>query len=558
MMGPKRQQLILALSASIGLLVFARYLVFAASLAASGRHAAAIGFLLVAGLSAHCVVIAALLAHEGAAARLIDAVMQRHGAALSWLLCAIIAIPVLLFTVPDGWDEARHISYGMFLRGHAVSGELLTWLVVRSPLASFLSAIVFPYTQLINPLLLAGLVGVMIAWCRRYSHSCMVVFALILFVANNHFMHAIWAVMGELPGALFLVSAFYLLARQKFALCAACFALAVLARWNLAPFAVIGVIFAATRISLPKAALMAAIGGAIFLLWLLHAWYFVGPPIQLLRDYAVHAHEFTDGSGLRPGVRPTILGRLEFYGAAYFYQTLPALLAIPMSLFVRRTAEPRATGELFRFWLPGSLIVYFGFIACTGGFYPRLAVVTLPLSLMLLAEVTWAAWHHHRISPGMLLPLLLALLPIGAATGVQNYDVVESIGRKILVPPPLPLKLAEAVRQHTTKRDLIVMPQFYKITRQSAGRHLRVHMRRDIVFFDDPTNPSFELMFERSLEDEIRDFGPRVGLFLDELPRGAFYLLPAQYRDQLDPATIIMEEEGWLLGRLDSGAATDS
>src|SRR5690606_2809574 len=119
MMGPKRQQLILALSASIGLLVFARYLVFAASLAASGRHAAAIGFLLVAGLSALCVVIAALLAHEGAAARLIDAVMQRHGAALSWLLCAIIAIPVLLFTVPDGWDEARHISYGMFLRGHA-------------------------------------------------------------------------------------------------------------------------------------------------------------------------------------------------------------------------------------------------------------------------------------------------------------------------------------------------------------------------------------------------------------------------------------------------------
>src|SRR5690606_18735563 len=165
--------------------------------------------------SGRCVWCAALLTEGGCAVRLFVAVLQCHGAVLAWLLCPISAIPVLLFTVPDGWDEARHISYGMFLRGHAVSGELLTWLVVRSPLASFLSAIVFPYTQLINPLLLAGLVGVMIAWCRRYSHSCMVVFALILFVANNHFMHAIWAVMGELPGALFLVSAFYLLARQK-------------------------------------------------------------------------------------------------------------------------------------------------------------------------------------------------------------------------------------------------------------------------------------------------------------------------------------------------------
>src|SRR5690606_18916487 len=97
-----------------------------------------------------------------------------------------------------------------------------------------------------------------VAWCRKYAHPAFALFILILFVANDHFMQAIWAVMGELPGALFLVASFYLLSRERFALCAVCLAFAVLARWNLAPFAMISVLFVAVRVSLRHALVMGA------------------------------------------------------------------------------------------------------------------------------------------------------------------------------------------------------------------------------------------------------------------------------------------------------------
>jgi hypothetical protein len=249
-------------------------------------------------------------------------------------------------------------------------------------------------------------------------------------------------------------------------------------------------------------------------------------------------------------VQPTPFGRLSFYGTAAYFQTLPALAAIFVSFFLPRAHHGRIAGELLRYWIPASLLLYFLCITLTGGFYPRLAVVTFPLALLVFAEVVWSARAHVKFPSRLLLPIMLMLMPIAAATSVERYDVAEMIGRKVLQPPPLPDAVVLEIRRNTTRRDIIVMPKFHKVTRHSDGRHLRVHTRRDFNFFADPGNPSIERIISRSLDDEIDDFEPHVEEFL-AVPPGMFFLLPAQFKSRIDRQAILVEEEGWILGKID-------
>jgi hypothetical protein len=547
----RRFRLLSVVCAVTCLFLAVRYALFAATVVSRGTHHTAIGYALASSLSLLCALAAVMLIRDCSHARAVIGFFDKRTTAVVWALYALIALPALIFSVPEGWDEARHILYGMYLRGYSISSDSLAGMVVRSPMASLLSALVFPFTQVINPVLLAALVAVMLAWCRRYSHPAMMLFILPLFVMNDHFLQAIWAVMGELPGALFLVAAMHLLARERFAACAVCLGFAVLSRWNLAPFALVAVLFVALRVSLRQAGVMAAIGAVIFAAWCAKTWIVAGPPLDMLKIYASNAHAYVDASGPLPGVRPTALGRLTFYGAATYFQTLPALAAIFVSFFLPRAHLPRIAGDLLRYWIPASLFIYFLCITLTGGFYPRLAVVTFPLTLLLFAEVIWSARIYCVIPPRMLLPVMLLLLPLAAATGVERYDVAEMIGRKILQPPPLPDAVVLEIRRSTTRRDIIVMPKFYKVTRHSDGRHLRVHTRRDFRFFADPGNPPIEKIISRSLDDEIRDFEPHVEEFLAAVPQGMFFLLPAQYKDRIDQQSILFEEEGWILGKID-------
>jgi hypothetical protein len=500
-----------------------------------GLYSEAIGQLLVAfyAMLGLCGIV--LIARDEALARSIAQWVRHRHLPIMAALIVCVSIPLLVFGCPIGWDESAHVLSGMHIRGYQVPHELH-----RSPGIQILAALTFPFVTLINPLLLLALGGLMILWCRRFSDPILLFLIIPLLLANKHFVFAVVEIMGELPATVFLVASYYFLARNKFLLGAVCLSLAVLSRWNLLPLAVIPVLYVAIRVSLRQATLMALIGLVFFAIWVLWIGLIEESPVDLLLGYISHK-------------APRIINpltRLEFYTRSFYYLSPLGLCAVIASPFIDRSRHHRVASEIFRFVLPAAILLYLAIILTIGNFVPRLLVPLISLSLLLFAELFRTILLVCRIPLRSMAIPLLTLLPLSSLTVTRDYEVAEAAARKVFHSPLLPTLLVEEIR--TLPPEIgIYMPPYYKISNQSGGRELRILLRRNVTFHPDDSGVPLEVIFSRSLDDEISDFESHVDEFLASVPPDMHFLLPARYKESIDQQAIVFEDEGWILGRFE-------
>jgi hypothetical protein len=145
---------------------------------------------------------------------------------------------------------------------------------------------------------------------------------------------------------------------------------------------------------------------------------------------------------------------------------------------------------------------------------------------------------------------LLTLLPLASMTVIRDYGCALAAAKKILQSPMLPTPLAEEIRALPPEIG-IYMPPYYKISNQSGGRELRILLQRNVTFHPDDSDVPLEVIFSRSLDDEISDFEPRLDEFLASVPRDMHFLLPARYKEGIDQQAIVFEDEGWILGHFE-------
>ncbi len=509
----------------------------------------AVGEALVTGIAGLSLATIIFATHRPTQFRALVQWLVAHHVKLASLFLLLTSGLLAVLFAPIGWDECAHVLTGMWIRGYPVPHEAF-----RSPLIQWLAALAYPHVNLINPALILILGVVMIAWCRRFSHPGLLLLLVPLLIAHKHFMFSAIDLMGELPAAVSLAAGYYFMACGRFRLCAVCFSLAVLSRWNLAPLTIIPVVFVATRHSLREAAFMGVIGLAFFSTWAAWAAAFVGSPIELLVEYLAISHADV-GSVDKITREITPISRLEFYLRVGFYLSPLGFCALLVSPFVPRTNMPTMTASVFQHVMPVSFIVYFLIILFMGNFVPRLMTPLVVPGFLLFAEVVRSLASAAGIPLRTLAIPLVMLVPISASTTMLDYHVAADAARKLLKTPPLPMSFAQEVRAITDPSP-IHMPPFYKISRQSGGREVRILLRRNVIIHPDETLTPPKVIYLRTLGEEIRDFEPRVPRFLDQVPDSDFFLLPSPYRNQIPQDWILVDVEGWILGRRVTPAAS--
>ena len=376
---------------------------------------------------------AGVLALLSGAVLLFSAQFRAVGARL-WITRCTLAVVTLSWCVwtaliaythhIEGWDEGAYLLSGMALRGVDVP-----YASHRAPVTGFLCAAFVGWDRFLNPVLLGVLLFAVYLWVRRLLGPLSAALALLVLLCQNLLLESTVDILSELPAALLLLVGFLSLARERFWLAAALFALVVFTRWNLAPVWVVVFVAVFIRFGVRQALKFLGVGLAIFC-----AWYGVtvamGTPNPLL---TVYEGNFLPGAGAAKGLAAAAspnrsLVRFGIYAQHFFFLTPPiffGLIANP----IYNLRKPLCT-ELWIILvvLPLALLAYILTMVNIGYVLPRFMTPLIPSAVVSLLVGLSKCCDDFSFSGLSRLRIVTIVLFLACAVGLWPlYSVVVAL-----------------------------------------------------------------------------------------------------------------------------------
>lgn len=487
---------------------------------------------------------AALILAAGAAAlhwpRLLDTLNRPLGKQFTvggtivggaWLF--LLAASALTYT-SSGWDECAYLLSGLALRG-----EPTPYAAGRAPVTHFIAAAFAEAPRFAAPVLGLVLVLLLGAWSVRRWGWAAGALPLALLATQNVFLESFVGLVSELPAAVLLFAAFFLLAREHFVAAGITFALTGLARWNLAVIPIAVTVCIALRFGWPRA-LRFAVGGAVVVaIFFGLSFAFVEHPMRAIIDGNMQPAIAWAPEGELP---PTLLSRARFYFSHAFFLTPPAMFAI-VALLANWRRHPRADPAdwCVRVALPAGLATYALTMLNIGGHFPRFFAPVLPCAIVVLVEYLFGSVARWHMSSHVRRGWIIALACLTAAWGLWPATAISFAKTKAKHRAVFTDSFVQAVRQHVPHNAPLCSPALDPL-REANGLPAMVELRRTLVFLDATRGPNGDLRPVANPADAVR-------ALLRTAPHESFLIIPAEFQPLVPPGAIVAADAHWLLCR---------
>ncbi len=431
---------------------------------------------------------------------------------LGWVL---VAAMIFMNHSNNGWDECAYILSGQALRGYPTP-----YAAHRPPVTHFLCALFADAPALINPFLIAVLVGIIARWCWQRWGAVAAGLALLLLLGQDVFLASIIDVMSELPAAILLLLAFYRLSGEGFFSSGLIFGLVVLCRWNLAVIPLALVIPVALRFG-RQATLKYILGGAVVAIVFAGAEFlFVEHPVRrIIRGNLAPAYAWAEGD-----VKPDVLARLRFYLSHLWFLTPCGLVALVYGLLSGTGRRAVSTSDwCLWFAIPLGMAVYMVSMLLIGGLFARFMTPIVPLAILVLIESCWRISPRSALGPNRKLRvtgvICVAAITIGVGLWPCSFlfAIRDNRSHARLFSPAFRQQVSSALL--TSAR--LMAPPLEEISSDS-GFPAMVELRREILF------PTAQLTSNANIIEET-DRQRSADRLVQTAPSGSYLLVPTQF-----------------------------
>jgi hypothetical protein len=454
--------------------------------------------------------------------------------ALGWLAWLLVALATIVTFRARGWDESCYLLSGLALRGQSTP-----YMADRPPVTHFLAALFADAPQFLNAFLVAALVGLLSIWgIRRWGWS-LGALPLLLLATQNAFLEPLFEILSELPAAILLILGFFLLARERFFLAGAVFAICGLARWNLAVVPVAVAVVIPWRLGWRAFARYATGGLLVASIFLIASFLFVEHPLRrIIEGNLIPAHAWAAENT----VKPDLLSRSHFYITNAFFLTPLAAFAVLVHLTTPAFRTASTTEDwVIRTAMPVAILSYGMAMMNVGGLFGRFMAPIIPLGMIVFTEFVWQACVLFDLSQIYKRVGVAVVSAMTMASGIWPASVLLHARNRASLSPLFSTGFQQRVMEATPKSEVIYAPPILPISESNAYPAMFA-LRRTLKIPNARRDSTGGILAEQDAQTASTEL-------MQNLPDGAVVLLPGQGW-QAVPGTILAEDAGWSLIRL--------
>jgi hypothetical protein len=457
----------------------------------------------------------------------------RLGLLLTGLLWVLICIGIAYTHTVNAWDEGAYLLSGLALRGYSTpyAGH-------RPPVTHLFAAMFADIPWLINPVLLIGLVTLLTFWgAKRWGWS-VAIMPVLLLSGQNAFLNAVLDVMAELPAALLLLAAFFLMANERFFGSGVLFALAALTRWNIAVIPVVLIPFVALRFG-AKPVLHYLLGGGLFILaWLGLSYAFLDSPLeQIYRANFLPAYEYAKFSR----EKPDFLSRSRFYITHFYFLTPLGFFAMALRPFLPENSYgSRSENWVVSYGIPIGFFTYGLAVMNFGAEFTRFMAPIIPLAMFILTDTVMACCFAFDMGQSL---RRLVMLVIGCLTVVWGFwpasmllTAASNIAHRDYFSQVFRTEISKSIDKSTT----IFAPAIAPIS--SENGHIAMwELRRGLIF------PTAKRIQNRSGILPEADIHRAVAELVEGVGDGSMVIVPTVAAAAVEHAILVTADAEWSL-----------
>jgi len=456
------------------------------------------------------------------------------GLLLAWLACGLLIVGLALVHAVDRYDESAYLLSGLALRGYSTP-----YAAHRAPITHVLAAVFADVSWLLNPTLLLGLAILLTIWAMERWGQLAAAMLLVLLISQNTFLNSIVDVMAELPATLFLLIAFYALAKEHFFKAGSLFALTILARWNLGVILVILTICIGIRFGRGPMLRYALGGTLIMLIWLGLSFSLLNDPLGgIYRANFLAAYEFTP-SGQE---KPDFLRRSMFYLPHFFFLTPLGFLAMALRpVFPLGSYGSPTENWVVKIAIPISFLCYAFTMLHIGATFSRFMAPMISLAMLVLTDtlmVCSSAFHVKR-SKARLWILIAVCLTL--AWGVWPASILLRSKGNIIHRDVFSQEFRVGVSKSSDKSTVIFAPTITPIAEMN-GQLAMWELRRRLVF-PDATYVNTRIRLESNVPKAVADLAKRLEV-------GSLVVVPTSAAGAIENGVRVVGDFDWSLYRI--------
>jgi hypothetical protein len=454
------------------------------------------------------------------------------GLVLTLLAWGFLSIAIALAHAANQWDEGAYLLSGLALRGYHTP-----YAAHRAPVPHVLAAIFADVPWLINPTLLLGLVALLTFWSSKRWGPLLAPMPLFLLVGQNAFLASVINVMAELPVALLLLAAFFLLGKENFLWAGVLFALAILTRWNVGVIPGVLTLLIALRFG-RNPTLRYVIGGVVIMLvWLGLSFAFLDDPIgNIYRGNLMPAYQWAPVGH----ESPDFLSRSQFYLKHFFFLTPLGLLGMALRPFVPiRGCGQRAMDWVVMRAIPISFLCYAFTMLNIGGRFPRFMAPVIPLAMFVLTDAVIACCVASRVGQSERRLLMLAVVCLTIAWGVQPGSMLHELRSNFRHRDYFSREFRADVSMRVDISTPIFAPAIVPIIRANGHRAMW-ELRRTVIFPNAKRDANGIFLRDQDMPKAVADLVRR-------LEPGSLVLIPTRVGGAIKNVALVISDVNWSL-----------
>jgi hypothetical protein len=454
------------------------------------------------------------------------------GLLLAGLAWGVLCIGIAHMHTVNRWDEGAYLLSGLALRGYGTP-----YAAHRAPVTHLLAAVFAEVPWLINPVLLLGLVTLLTVWGRKHWGWPVAVMPLLLLIGQNVFLSAVLDVMAELPAALLLLSAFFLLADERFFGAGALFALAALARWNIAVIPGVLIPLVALRFG-AQPMLRYVLGGSLIILaWLGLSYTLLDNPIErIYRANFLPAYEYA-GLGHE---KPDFLSRSRFYITHFYFLTPLAFFAMALRPFLPEGGYgSRSEDWVIRYGIPVGFLTYALTMMNVGAEYARFMAPIIPLAMFILTDAVMACCFAFDMGQRQRRSVLLIVGCLTLAWGLWPASVLLTLKSSLDHRDYFSQRFRAEVSKSVDKSATIFAPAIAPIS--SENGHIAMwELRRTLSFPNARRTPAHSILPEVDVQKTVAELVKGLG-------PGSIVIVPSAAAGGIEHAILVTADADWSL-----------